>query len=262
MKTESSDKDHAFVRSSDEKRPFRHQVAFVGPPNYFDASPSDFLRLARDGVGVTACRVTAEGASRDPAGAILHAVSDCAMAGADIVAVVGSNWSDVGLGSYDEMADFRARLETSCGVPVHLAPMCMVDALQEKGARRIALNTVYATPRWRGRLRGFFAASGFTVVSCGNLVDQGLVADTRSLERHAGFFPIGLARATMQAVRERAGDVDVIVVTGIPSFFDQATRDTKRMVHLLPQLEKDVGIPIVSTDTGLYRSVLAYLDDR
>lgn len=108
----------------------------------------------------------------------------------------------------------------------------------------------------------FFAASGFTVVSCGNLVDKGLVADTRSLERCAGFFPIGMARASLQAVRERAGDVDAIVVTGIPSFFDEATGDMKRMVHLLPQLEEDAGIPIVSTDISLYRSVLAYLNAR
>jgi len=259
MKGETVEKEPSETPTGGNRKPFRQQVAFVGPPGYFDASPTDFLRLAPEGTGVTARQVGAADAARDMARAISQAVEACAASGADVVAVVGSNWSKVGLGGRDDMVAFRDRLEAASAAKVCLAPLSMVDGLHARRARRIAIDAVYATPDWREALSDFFATSGFSVAYCGNLVDLGLVPDLPTLVRHGGVFPGRLAAASIASVLERAGKVDAVVVTGIPSFFDDATGRMQRMVHLLPVLQPHIAVPIIATDVALYHDIVEQL---
>ena len=259
MKDETVENGPSETPTGGNRRPFRRQVAFVGPPGYFDASPTDFLHLAPDGVGVAARPVVAADAAHDMERAITQAAVACASCGADTVAVVGSNWSPVGLGGRDEMARFRDRLQAASGAGVHLAPLSMVRALRNRGVKRIAIDAVYATPDWRAALSDFFAASGFSVAYCGNLVDLGLVPDLPTLEARGGVFPGPLAQASLAAVLERAGEVDALVMSGIPGFVDEVTGLVRRMVHLLPVLQPHVAVPIITTDVALYHDLVAHL---
>lgn len=259
MKDETVEKGPLENLTCGNRRPFRQQVAFVGPPGYFDASPTDFLCIAPEGTGVTARQVVAADAARDMARAISQAVEACAASGADVVAVVGSNWSKVGLGGRDDMMAFRDGLQAASEAKVCLAPLSLVDGLRARRARRIAIDAVYATPDWRAALSDYFAASGFSVAYCGNLVDLGLVPDLSTLVRYGGVFPGRLAAASIASVLERAGEVDAVVVTGIPSFFDDATGRMQRMVHLLPVLQPYVAVPIITTDVALYHDMIGHL---
>ena len=50
-----------------------------------------------------------------------------------------------------------------------------------------------------------------------------------------------------------------MVVTGIPSFSDDATGRMQRMVHLFPVLQPQVPVPIITTDLALYHDVIEHL---
>lgn len=246
-------------------RLFEWQVGFVGPPGYFDASPTDFLRIAPLQLGVQARSLAgplpptqSAGAAQAIEEAILETASALSRSGADLVALVGTNWSPLGLRSYDDTLAFCARLEAGIGARSVSAPKALIDSLRAMGAARIGINATYSAPDWRDRLADYFTSSGLSVAFCGNYVDLGLFSETRDLLEQNGFFPESFAEASICRVWDHAPDVDAIVATGIPSFVDKAGR-TRRMLHLTPDLESCVPVPIVATDTALYQAILREL---
>jgi maleate cis-trans isomerase len=240
-------------------KPFGWQVGFVGPPCYFDASPTDFLRAAPGNFGVHGRAVRADVPTET---AILDAALELASCGAELIAVVGSNWSKLGLESERTMRAARSRIEDTCGKKVLLALLSIIESLRNIGAKRIALNTSYSTPDWQKRLADFFAVSGFSVAYAGSFVDQGLISNYQNLEEHVGFFPRAMAEDSIDQVWAKAGDVDAIVVTGIPSFTDPQSGQTKRMAHLTETLGRRVPVPIICTDTALYQGIVEVLGPR
>jgi maleate cis-trans isomerase len=132
-----------------------------------------------------------------------------------------------------------------------MAGYCVVDALRDMGAERIALNSVYYWPDWRDGYARFLREAGFDLVYYANFTDMGFFKTQQECNDCIWIFDGDLAQRSMEYVVEQAPDVDAIVVNGVPNF-RRADGLPRRIVSLDRELEEAVGKPIVSSDTALY----------
>jgi maleate cis-trans isomerase len=151
----------------------------------------------------------------------------------------------------DEINDICNRIGDKYETPFHMAGYCVVEALRDMGAKRIALNSVYYWPDWRDGYARFLREAGFDLVYGGNFVDQGFFASQQECNDCIWVFDGDLAARSMAYVAEQAPDVDAIVANGMCNF----RRDDglpQRFVSLSRELESIVGKPIVASDSALY----------
>ena len=240
-----------------EKTIFPYQVGFTSPPHDFDAAPSDFLRIAPEGVGVHGRMLHVPGYAhqlnqRTKNFHLLEEFVECmANNGAHACGQVGSNWVHAGGKTPDEIAAFLARVSETYETPFHMAGYCLVEGLRELGAEKVALNSVYYWPDWRDGIARFLREAGFDLVEVANFVDLGLYETQEEVNALTWIFPGEMALASMERIAERAPSVDAYVVNGMPNF-RRADGLPQRMVSLEVELEAAVGKPIVSSDSALY----------
>ena len=236
---------------------FPQQVGFTSPPHDFDAAPSDFLRIAPEGVGVHGRMLHVPGYAhelkqRSDNFDLLEDFVHCmANNGADATGQVGTNWVHCNGTTPEEIRAFCERLSETYETPFHMAGYCLVEALRELNAEKIALNSVYYWPDWRDGIARFLKQAGFDLLYYGNFVDLGLYETQEEVNAQTWIFPGELAEQSMQRVAELAPEVDAIVVNGMPNF-RRADGLPQRMVSLETQLETVVGKPLVSSDSALY----------
>ncbi len=236
---------------------FPHQVGFTSPPHDFDAAPSDFLRLAPETVGVHGRMLHAPKYAHQLSQRVdnfhlleefVHCMSNN---GVDVCGQVGSNWVHAGGKTPAEIRAFCDRVGDTYQTPLHMAGMCLVEGLRELGAEKIALNSVYYWPDWRDGIARFLRDAGFDLVYAGNFVDLGFYETQEEVNALTWIFPGDLAKESMIRTAEKAPNADAIVVNGMPNF-RRADGLPQRMIAFMPDLEDDVGLPIVSSDFALY----------
>ena len=236
---------------------FRHQVGFTAPPHDFDAAPSDFLRICPDTVGVHGRMLHVTGYEhqldqRDRNFHLLEEFVACmANNGAHVCGQVGTNWVHAGGRTPDQIREFLDRMAQTYDTPLHMAGYCLVEALNEIGASRIALNSVYYWPDWRDGIARFLKDAGFDVAVAANFVDLGLYPTQDEVNALTWIFPGDVADASMDRILDRAPDVDAIVVNGMPNF-RRPDGLPERMLHRTAALEAATGKPVISSDTALY----------
>ena len=159
---------------------FVHQVGFTAPPHDFDAAPTDFLKIAPDGVGAHGRMLHLRGYEhqltqrKDNFGLLEEFVECMANNGADVCGQVGTNWVHASGTTPDQIRDICNRIGDTYETPFHMAGYCLVEGLRELGAERIALNSVYYWPDWLDGIARFLKEAGFDLVYFGNFVDLGL----------------------------------------------------------------------------------------
>jgi maleate cis-trans isomerase len=236
---------------------FPYQVGFTSPPYDFDAAPTDFLRIAPESVGVHGRMLHLDGYShqlqqRKDNFQLLEEFVECmSNNGADVCGQVGSNWVHAGGKTPSDIKDFCSRMTDNYQTPLHMAGMCLVEALEELNVEKIALNSVYYWPDWRDGISRFLKDAGFDLVYFGNFVDQGFYSNQEEVNEQTWIFPGDLAKKSMEYVCDQAPGADAIVVNGMPNF-RQANGLSKRMVSIDRELEEGIGKPIVSSDSALY----------
>ena len=236
---------------------FPHQVGFTAPPFDFDAAPTDFLRMAPEGVGVHGRMLHLPGYAHELAQRadnfhLLEEFVECmANNGADVAGQVGTNWVHCNGTTPDEIEAFCARLGDRYETPFHMAGYCLVEGLRALGVEKIALNSVYYWPDWRDGIARFLRQAGFDLLYCGNFVDLGLYDAQETVNAQHWIFPGEMAGRSMLRTAERAPTAEAIVVNGMPNF-RRADGLPQRIASLETALEALVGLPIVSSDTALY----------
>lgn len=239
------------------KKLFPYQVGFTAPPHDFDAAPTDFLRIAPEGVGAHGrmLHVPAyahELSQRADNFHLLEEVVHCmANNGADVVGQVGTNWVHCDGTGPDDIRAFCDRVSETYETPFHMAGLCLVEGLRELGAERIAVNAVYYWPDWRDGIARFLKEAGFEVLYSGNLVDLGFYENQETLNDEIWIMPGDMAEASMRRVAEAAPGADAVVVTGMPNW-RRADGLPQRTVSLAPSLEAAICKPIVASDIALY----------
>ena len=247
------------------KKLFPYQVGFTAPPHDFDAAPSDFLRMAPETVGVHGRMLHLPGYSHElrQRADNFHLLEDfvecMANNGADVCGQVGTNWVHCNGATPEEIGEFVDRVSDTYETPLHMAGYCLVEALRELGAERIALNSVYYWPDWRDGIARFLTQAGFDLLYYGNFVDLGLYETQEQVNRQVWIFPGDVARRSMLRVAELAPEADAIVVNGMPNF-RRADGLPQRMSSLEIELEAAIGKPIVSSDSALYWRIFKTLN--
>ncbi len=237
---------------------FPHQVGFTGPPHDFDAAPSDFLRIAPRSVGVHGRMMHApvyahELTQRVDNFALIEEFVHCmANNGCDAVGQVGSNWVHASGTDANDIREFTARISETYETPFHMAGMTLVDAAQELGAEKIALNSVYYWPDWRDGLARFLRSADLDVRYAGNFVDLGMLPNQEDCNNRHWCFPESFAVESVVRTAERAPDADIIVINGMPNFRRDDDGIAERALHHIEAMEAAVGKPVIASDTTLY----------
>ncbi|NNF55736.1 MAG: hypothetical protein HKN03_15020 [Acidimicrobiales bacterium] len=243
--------------SDPAKKLFPHQVGFTGPPMDFDAAPSDFLRMCPSSVGVHGRLLHAPGYShrldqRVDNFHLLEEVVNCmSNAGADVVGQVGTNWVHAGGRDVHDIRRYVSELSERYETPLHMAGLTLVQACEEMGYERVALNSVYFWPDWRDGVVRFLRSADIDVVWYGNFVDQGWYADQKVVNEATWIFPGELALKSTQYAVEHAPNIDAVLVNGMSNYRDH-TGLPQRFVALAADIEAAVGKPIVAADISLY----------
>ena len=236
---------------------FPYQVGFTSPPYDYDAAPSDFLRIAPEEVGVHgrilhvpgyAHELTQRTKNFDLLEEFVHCMSN---SGADVVGQVGTNWVHCNGTSPDQIRQFCNTLSDKYETPFHMAGMCLVEALHEINAEKIALNSVYYWPDWRDGIARFLREAGFDVAYVGNFVDQGFYETQQEVNDSTWIFPNELAEKSMIYVSEQAPDADAIVINGMPNW-RRLDGLPQRALFYTPNFEKITGKPVIASDVALY----------
>jgi maleate cis-trans isomerase len=139
-----------------------------------------------------------------------------------------------------------------------MAGMCLVEALQEINAEKIALNSVYYWPDWRDGIARFLREAGFEVAYVGNFVDQGFYQTQQEVNDLTWIFPHELAEKSVTYVADQVPDADAIVINGMPNW-RRSDGLPKRALHYTPRFEMVTGIPVISSDVALYWQIFKTL---
>ena len=137
--------------------------------------------------------------------------------------------------------------------------MCLVEALHEINAEKIALNSVYYWPDWRDGIARFLREAGFEVAYVGNFVDQGFYQTQQEVNDLTWIFPHELAEKSVTYVAEQVPDADAIVINGMPNWRREDGLP-KRALYYIPSFEKVTNMPVVSSDIALYWRIFKTLN--
>ena len=188
---------------------FPYQVGFTSPPHDSDGAPTDFLKISPETVGVHgrmlhAPKYAHELSQRVDNFHLLDEFVECmANNGADACGQVGTNWVHCQGTTPDEIRDFCQKISDKHETPFHMAGYCLVEALRDMGAERIALNSVYYWPDWRDGIARFLGEAGFDLVYAGNFVDMGFFDTQEECNDCTWIFPGDLVRRSMEFVAEK-----------------------------------------------------------
>ena len=260
--------DEAWVKPAKWSDPalklFPRQVGFTAPPMDFDAAPSDFLRIAPETVGVHGRLMHLPGYAHEleQRAANLHLLEEVvhcmANSGADAVGQVGTNWVHAGGTDCDDIRRFTTELSERYETPFHMAGLCLVQACEDLGVEKVALNSVYFWPDWRDGVVRFLRSAGLDVVWYGNFVDQGLYATQEEVNDRTWIFPGELAAESMRRTAASAPGAEAILVNGMPNW-RRPDGLPERTVSRARDLEADLGVPVVAADLALYWAIFRSL---
>ena len=243
---------------------FPHQVGFTGPPMDFDAAPSDFLRLCPDTVGVHGRLLHAPGYAHELGQRadnfhLLEEVMHCmSNSGADVVGQVGTNWVHTGGRDVHDIRRFVREMSETYETPLHMAGLTLVEACEDRGYERVALNAVYFWPDWRDGVVRFLRSAGIDVVWYGNFVDQGWYETQEEVNDLTWIFPGELALNSIRRVVEQAPGVDAVLVNGM-SNYRRPDGVPQRLVSLVAAIEAEIETPVLAADVTLYWQILRTL---
>lgn len=252
--------------SDPTKKLFPHQVGFTGPPMDFDAAPSDFLRISPRSVGVHGRLLHAPVYAHELTQRVdnFHQLEDVvhcfANAGANVVGQVGTNWVHAGGREIADIRAFVAEVSEKYETPLHMAGLTLVEACEAMGYERVALNSVYYWPDWRDGIARFLSNAGLDLVWFGNFVDQGFYPTQEAVNDLSWVFPGHLAAESIERTLEHAGEVDAVLVNGMPNFVN-SDGIPERYVSLVADIEESTGVPILAADLTLYWQIYRTLGE-
>lgn len=234
-------------------------VGFVTTPKYFDDAVQEFLRVAPKGVGAMQRLLSLEGYSWeldqrvDGMAEMEHSARALAQSNCDVVLQVGTNWVHAAGTTPTEIEAQIGRVARDIGVPFRMAGHCIVDALRDIGAVRIAVANSYYRDDWRDGINRYLSQAGFDIVASGSIVDQGIVESHElALEIEAATlwnYPDFIVRRAIVDMYRAAPDVDAVVQTGAGF----------RTIGLLQSIEDEIGVPVVASDGATFWSGLEVL---
>ncbi len=227
-------------------------VGFIGPPDWDDPSPAEYAALSGHATIGTTLDGTDFGWTLEEIAEFERPLTDAATElvarGADIVAITGTPFGWAGVPDGGRPHDRNERISSACGVPVVSAVSGVIDQLAELGAARLGLAATYYDDVWLREWSALLTRLGFDVAAAASLVGAGLVEGTLSADDPTHWAPTPeMIEANIAAVRTAPDGrlVDAVVVSGAGA----------RTALAAERLETAAGVPVVASDTALYRAI-------
>jgi maleate cis-trans isomerase len=235
-------------------------VGFVTTPKYFDDAIQEFLKVAPKGVGAIQRVLSLDGYSwelterAEGMPELERSAQALAESHCDVVVQVGTNWVHAAGTTPEGIGGSIDRISSDIGVPFLMAGQCIVDALHHIGAKRIGVANSYYRDDWRDGINRYLTQAGFEIAASGSIIDQGIVS---SLEEALAIeaatlwnYPASVVRQAIVETYRVAPDVDAVVQTGAGF----------RTIDLLPEIEEEIGIPVIPSDGSSFWAALKALD--
>lgn len=244
---------------SPTKRYIAH-AGFVTTPRYFDDSPQQFLEVAPKGTGVIQ-RVMHipnyeyELAQRATNFDLMEEAAVClGLSHAEVVGQVGTNWVHCNDTTPDDIRRLCDKISRKAGTRFLMAGMCIVEALQALGAKRIAVANSYYRRDWMDGINRFLEQAGFEILWSGNVIDQGLYENLDQQldveDKTLWDYPARDVIRACHMAKEAAPNAQAVVQTGAGF----------RTLPHIEAIEGMMGIPLVPSDVSLYWAMLRDLN--
>jgi maleate isomerase len=236
----------------------RFKVGFFGPPTYFENSPTEFLRVAPDGVDVTQTQMRLDGMGGHTMEefdlrvieSAVPEMTNCAAAlaksGADLVIQFGTPFSLI---HGEKAREVQQELTRAAGVPVIMAGVAMLDALDVFGIERVAVAAGYFDDAWNAIFRLKLMMNDLQVPYMENWVSQGVMGAQEESDRVAWHFEPGPARGGVLVAAANSQDSPAIFALG----------GGVRMLDLADELERETGKIVIGADIALFWRALQHL---
>ena len=227
-------------------------IGIITPPNWYDPSAAEFAELCAAPVRTQQSMVDVPDLDFDRLAAISEAEGQVCRAarllggaGASAVAMTGTPFVWAGLTEEAQLRARVARVSEAAGCPAIMAGTAIVDTLRALGAGRIAVSTPYYTPEWRAHAERILLSAGFDVLTIMSADQQGLAPEIGSISQHSAVSEGDMLHDSLRHLRDTAPDAEALVVVGAGV----------RTLSLTPEIEADLGLPVVASDTALYWSL-------
>lgn len=241
------------------RRQYRAYAGFVTTPQFFDDSPTQFVKVAPPGTGIIqrvnhidSYEFTLGERARN-FGMLEESAVCLGRAHCQVIGQVGTNWVHCTGTSPGDIERICAGISARAGAPFVMAGQAIVEGLRHIGAETVTIANGYFRPDWSAGINAYLEAAGFRVLWAGDIIDQGLVADhdemLRLEDETLWDYPDHIMFAAAVDAHARAPQADAIVQTGAGM----------RMVRVLDMVESHTGKPLVASDGALYWAMLKRL---
>lgn len=166
---------------------------------------------------------------------VIEAARQLATAKVDLIVQCGAPGTFLRGAGHDE--EVAAEIEKETGIPAITMMASMMDALKAVGAKKVAVATVY-TDEVNAAMTTYMEALGFEVVAMGGLQ----ITDPFEASLHDADSAYRLGRDLYR----KAGNADSILISC----------GTYRTFPIIPYLEMDTGVPVVTSNQAtLWRAL-------
>ncbi len=228
-------------------------IGILSPPDWCEPAVQEFPMLSAAPVRMQQAMVPLPGLNYDDLQNISEAQTQVEVAaqllgnaGARAIGMTGTPFVWAGLSTKADIEARHASIAQAAGCDVVMAGTAICEALQDLGARRIAVATPYYTESWREQTRVALHAFGFDVASIASADSMDSITRIKSIADHDATTDMDTVLRLLTDLRRQDLDTDALVVAGAGV----------RMLDATPRFEAELGCPIVSSDTALYYALL------
>ncbi len=238
-----------------------HKVGFISPPDWFDISPTEFMRIAPNNT------IVMQTIMRQPdfnysvqhfvnsVPELIICFNSLAAAGADVVAQFGYPFSLVH--GWEKAQQIQKNIDGNKESHFIMMGVEIVYALRHLNCKTIAVASTYYSEKMAKILHKYLIEAGFTISQSENWQSQGIVKGTNSgifigkgeLDPMDWQTPVHAVEKAVRNVSQNDPDADCILVTG----------GGMRLLDIVEKLEKEIGKPIIGGDLTLYWGILRRL---
>ena len=235
---------------------WRGIVGFISPP-HGSVDHLEFLRIAPEGYAVVQTMTYGSNfeVRSDLVAPLISQLGDCAKAlreaRSDVVAQSGTPFSFASEGGLAFSLDLQKKIEDDIQVPYVMMGLALINALKASGYETVAVACTSYPDEIKEKYTSFLEAAGLRVMAMENWVDQGIFESPAVFKKvHTGRrLPMGYTFEAAKRVAKSAPTADCIVISGggVPT------------LDLLQPLEEDVGIPVISSLSGMFWEIFTKL---
>lgn len=230
----------------------RPVAGFLSPPHWCDPSPEEFRSICAKNIATQQAMIPLYnfpyGTIANVAGAFPEMLATARLLGSAGCDVIASTGTPFGWAGTDTEALARSRnqlLSETAGVPVVMAGLAIIDALKALGATRVAISTPYYNEEWRIAWGRIVKSSGISVLAIQSMDQQNLVPKDSPVDDHGWAMTSELIEESVRRAVKSSPGAQAAIITGAGS----------RTLTLTPGLERELGIPVLASDTALYWSL-------